>query len=102
MIVLEDRRSLAQDIDIAHNAGARLRLACGIAGIDARTLQRWKAHEGLVEGDGRPQAVRATPSHALSADECAQLLSVANEPRFASVPPARIVPMLADEGGIHR
>jgi putative transposase len=23
---------------------------------------------------------------------------VANEPRFASVPPARIVPMLADEG----
>jgi transposase InsO family protein len=98
MIVLEDRRSLAQDIDIAHNAGARLRLACGIAGIDARTLQRWKAHEGLVEGDGRPQAVRATPIHALSADERAQLLSVANEPRFASVPPARIVPMLADEG----
>ncbi len=98
MIVLEDRRSLAQDIDTAHKAGARLRLACGIAGIDARTLQRWKAHEGLVEGDGRPQAVRATPSHALSADERAHLLSVANEPRFASVPPARIVPMLADEG----
>ena len=98
MIVLEDRRSLAHDIDIAHKAGARLRLACGIAGIDERTLQRWRAHEGLVQGDGRPQAVRATPSHALSADERAHLLSVANEPRFASVPPARIVPMLADEG----
>ena len=98
MIVLEDRRSLAHDIDIAHKAGARLRLACGIAGIDERTLQRWNAHEGLVQGDGRPQAVRATPSHALSADERAHLLSVANEPRFASVPPARIVPMLADEG----
>ena len=98
MIILEDRRSLAQDIDIAHKAGARLRLACGIAGIDARTLQRWKAHEGLVQGDGRPQAVRATPSHALGEDERAHLLSVANEPRFASVPPARIVPMLADEG----
>jgi transposase InsO family protein len=98
MIVLEDRRSLAHDIDIAHNAGARLRLACGIAGINERTLQRWKAHEGLVQGDGRPQALRATPSHALSADERAQILSVANEPRFASVPPARIVPMLADEG----
>ena len=65
MIILEDRRSLAQDINTAHKAGARLRLACGIAGIDARTLQRWKAHEGLVEGDGRPQAVRAAPSHAL-------------------------------------
>ncbi len=98
MIALEDRRSLAQDIDIAHKAGARLRLACDIAGIDERTLQRWKAHEGLVQGDGRPQAVRATPSHALSADERAKVLSVANEPRFASVPPARIVPMLADEG----
>jgi putative transposase len=26
------------------------------------------------------------------------VLRVANEPRFADVPPARIVPMLADEG----
>jgi transposase InsO family protein len=34
----------------------------------------------------------------LSAEERAKLLSVANEPRFCAVPPARIVPMLADEG----
>ena len=98
MIALGDRRSLAHDIDTAHSAGARLRLACGIVGIDERTLQRWKAHAGLVGGDGRPQAVRPTPSHALSPNERAQLLCVANELRFASVPPARIVPMLADEG----
>jgi len=98
MIGLEDRHSLAHDIDTAHDAGARLHLACDIAGIDERTLQRWKAQAGLVKGDGRPQAVRPVPSHALSPDERAQLLSVANEPRFASVPPARIVPMLADEG----
>ena len=38
------------------------------------------------------------PRHALSQAERAQLLRVANEPRFAAVPPARIVPMLADEG----
>jgi transposase InsO family protein len=38
------------------------------------------------------------PSHALSPQERAALLAVANEPRFAAVPPARIVPMLADEG----
>ncbi len=63
-----------------------------------RTLQRWKAHEGLIAGDGRPQAVRPVPSHALSEAERAELLRVANEPRFAAVPPARIVPMLADEG----
>ena len=98
MIALEDRRTLAHDIDAARSAGARLRLACGIAGIDVRTLQRWRAHAGLVGGDGRPQAARPTPSHALSPDERAQLLCVANEVRFAAVPPARIVPMLADEG----
>ena len=98
MIDLEDRQALARDIDAAHSAGARLRPACETAGIDARTLQRWKGKEGLTAGDGRPQAVRPTPGHALSPEERAALLAVANEPRFASVPPARIVPMLADDG----
>jgi putative transposase len=98
MIGLEDRRTLAQDIDTAHASGARLRLACEIAGIDERTLQRWKAQQGLVQGDGRPHALRPPPAHALSADERAAVLRVANEERFAAVPPARIVPMLADEG----
>jgi putative transposase len=98
MIGLEDRQALAQDIDTAHAAGARLRPACEIAGVDVRTLHRWRAQDGLTAGDGRPQAVRSTPSHALSPAERAALLAVANEPRFASVPPARIVPMLADEG----
>jgi putative transposase len=98
MIGLEDRQALARDIDVAHAAGARLRPACEVAGIEARTLQRWKAQQGLTQGDGRPQAVRPVPSHALSPEERAQLLAVANAPRFAAVPPARIVPMLADEG----
>jgi transposase InsO family protein len=98
MILIEDRRSLAAHIATAHGAGARLRLACQVAGIDERTLQRWKAHAGLTEGDGRPQAARPTPSHALSEQERMRMLEVANEPRFCAVPPARIVPMLADEG----
>ena len=98
MIGLEDRQALARAIDTAHAAGARLQPACDVAGIDVRTLQRWKARLGLTSGDGRPSAVRPTPSHALSPAERAALLAVANEPRFASVPPARIVPMLADEG----
>ena len=98
MIGLEDRQSLSQGIGVAHAAGARLHLACGVAGIDLRTLQRWKAHEGLTSGDGRPQAARPPPSHALSDAERAELVRVANEPRFAAVPPARIVPMLADDG----
>ena len=98
MIGLEDRQALAQDIEAAHTAGARLLPACEIAGIDVRTLQRWKTQQGLTSGDGRPQAVHPTPSHALSQAERAALLAVANEPRFAAVPPARAVPMLADEG----
>ena len=98
MIGLEDRQALAQDIHRAHVAGARLRVACEIAGIELRTLQRWKGVDGLIRGDARPLAVRATPRHALSEAERAQVLAVANAPRFAAVPPARIVPMLADEG----
>ena len=98
MIGLEDRQSLTREINAAHKAGARLHLACETAGIDVRTLQRWRAHDGLVSGDGRPMADRPTPAHALSAAEREAVLRVANEPRFADVPPARIVPMLADEG----
>ena len=98
MIGLEDRQALARDIHAAHVAGARLMLACEMAGTELRTLQRWKVVDGGIRPDGRPLAVRAIPKHALSEAEQAQLLAVANEPRFAAVPPARIVPMLADEG----
>ena len=98
MIGLEHHQALGRDIHTAHTAGARLKLACETAGIELRTLQRWQAADGLVRGDGRPQAVRARPPHALSEAERAQLVAVPNEPRFAAVAPARIVPMLADEG----
>jgi transposase InsO family protein len=97
MISLEDRQMLARDLAIAHTTGARLKPACAIVGISVRTLQRWQATDG-IRGDGRPQAVRPIPVHALSEVERAKLLAVANEARFADVPPARIVPMLADEG----
>ena len=98
MIGLEDRQYVAREIEVAHRAGARLKPACEVAGIDVRTLQRWKAHEGLKNGDRRPFAERPRPDHALSEDERQELLRVANEPRFAEIAPARIVPMLADEG----
>lgn len=89
---------LARDVEQAQRNGARLRLACEIAGLNARTLQRWKAGAGLQRGDGRPNAVRPAPARALSAAERERVLQVANEPRFADTPAARIVPMLADEG----
>ena len=98
MIRLDDRRRMAAAIDEAHGAGARLAPACELAGIDVRTLQRWRSGAGLVDGDRRPQAVREAPAHALTQAERDELVRIANEPRFAEVPPARIVPMLADEG----
>ena len=98
MIALEDRRQMVQWVEAACCDGARFRLACEVAGIDARTVQRWKAGDGLERGDARPEANRPTPSHALSAEERQRILEIANEPRFAELPPARIVPMLADEG----
>jgi transposase InsO family protein len=98
MIGLEDRRNIAQGIEMAHRSGARLDKACEVAGIDVRTLQRWKAGDGLLAGDRRPEAVHPTPAHALTPQERQRLLEVANEPRFADMPPARIVPALADEG----
>jgi putative transposase len=102
MIRLEDRQTLVSDIDTAREAGARLALACDIAGIDERTFQRWKAGEGLLRGDGRPLAARPTPAHALTESERAAILALANEPRYAELPPAGIVPALADEGTLYR
>jgi hypothetical protein len=99
MIRLDDRQKLAQAIEHAQAAGARLKPACKLAGIDVRTSQRWKAGDGWVPGDKRPDALHPRPAHALSRAERAEILRVANEPRLAEVPPARIVPMLADEGG---
>jgi putative transposase len=98
MILIADRRSLAQDIQDARDAGARLELVCQVAGIDAHTLQRWISHEGLTKGDGRPAALRPTPAHALCEDERAKLVRLADETRFCVVPPERIVPKLADKG----
>jgi len=98
MTRLEDRRTLAHDIERACAAGARLVPACALAGVDPATLRRWRAGDGLARGDRRPDAHRPTPPHALTAAERARIVAVANEPRFAETPPARIVPALADEG----
>jgi putative transposase len=52
MISLEDRQLIAQHVEQAHRDGARLKAACALAGIDARTLQRWRAGAGMP--DRRP------------------------------------------------
>ena len=94
----EDRRTLVAEIAEACAAGARLAPACALAGIDVRTFQRRREGDGQVRADRRPEAIRPRPAHALGGAERARVVALANEPRFASTPPARIVPAPADEG----
>lgn len=98
MIHVEDRQHIAKYIQEAHTSGARLCKACKLTGIDVRTFQRWQVKNGLQCGDNRPLADRSSPSHTLTDEEREAIIAVVNEPRFADVPPARIVPTLADEG----
>lgn len=97
MTSLAEREQLVQWVDEAVVAGARVAPACIEADLSVRTYQRW-THGDSVKADARPQAVRPMPANKLSADECAAIVAIANETRFASAPPSQIVPRLADEG----
>ncbi len=77
--------------------GARYAQACRVAGITHRTFQRWFC-DGQLKPDGRPSALRPEPANKLTENERAQVLRVCSEAEFASLPPSRIVPMLADRG----
>lgn len=84
------------DIEAAKAQGAPLVEVCAMVGVSLRTYRRWKGGEGE---DGRPGAQRPEPAHKLSEAEREAIVTVCNEPRFASLPPSQIVPRLADEGG---
>ena len=88
-----DRQHAVALVKDAHQAGARLNRACAELGIGMNTYRRWAT--GIE--DGRPQAVRASPSHALSAAERQAILHTCHRPEFASLPPAQIVVRLLDE-----
>ena len=100
MTRLEDRQTLIGQIAEARGNGARQAPACALAGIDPRTIQRWRKNDGLTRGDRRPDAIRPAPSHALTEEERARIVEVANEPRFAEVPPAASNPNSPSANGI--
>ena len=97
MISAPDRQAAVSLITEARTQGARLARACAETGITVRTFERW-TRDGAVRSDRRPAAPRPAPANRLSDEERAAILRVVNEPRFASLPPTQIVPMLADEG----
>jgi transposase InsO family protein len=85
-------------IDEACAAGACRERACAVLGISLRTLQRWRAPEGLREDARAAAAQRRLPANRLSEAERQAILEVANQRQFADRPPSQIVPALADQG----
>lgn len=88
-----DRQQLMILVQEAVDSGASLTNACQRVGLSQRTLQRWR----MASDDRRATSPRPVPKNKLSAEEVQQVLAVCHEPRFASLPPAQIVPRLADE-----
>lgn len=97
MIALSQRQEMVADIEQAQRDGVVLAAACAELGMSVRTLERWK-QSGAVRADGRPGAARPEPAHKLSEEERRRMLAICHEARFADLPPAQIVPQLADEG----
>ena len=83
MTRLEDRQNLVRTIEQARLSGARVASACDLAGINRRTPGVGAPVMASTQGDRRPDAVRPTPSHALSEAERARIIAVVNESRFA-------------------
>ncbi len=79
----------------AVDAGARQDKACEIAGVDARSLQRWRG-QGI--GDDLRAGPKTAPSNKLTTKEQQLILDVANLPEHRDLTPKQIVPKLADDG----
>ncbi len=81
-------------IDEAVRSGARLRSACRELGLSARTIQRWRGHDG---GEDRRHGPRTVPANKLSVEERQKILETVNSPEFRDLSPNQIVPRLADQ-----
>jgi len=76
-------------------SGARQQTACDAMGLDPRTVQRWRMSKASTDLRSGP---KTRPRNALSEHERADLLKIANSPKYRSKSPKQIVPLLADEG----
>jgi putative transposase len=90
-----ERNEIVSLINEAREAGARQSAACEVTGISAKTFQRWSLSGNV--NDGRLNA-KHEPVNKLTALERQRIITVANEPEYANLPPSQMVPKLADEG----
>jgi putative transposase len=82
-------------IDEAVVAGARVEAACEVAGVDARTVQRWRARP---DGDDQRRGPRSRPGNQLTPHEEAEALALATSAEFRALSPHQLVAKLADLG----
>jgi transposase InsO family protein len=94
-----DRRKALEILDAGMAAGARSFELATLLGVGLSTLQRWRRQfAGDGDGhDGRKSSHRLV-SHRLTDEERQRILLTCNQPEFAALPPAQIVPALADRG----
>jgi putative transposase len=101
LIVPRDRHLAISLIDEAVTAGARYVKACEVLEVNVRTLQRWKktlADQRSLEDKRKAAAAERTPANKLSDEERKAILTVCHQVEYQSLPPAQIVPRLADNG----
>jgi putative transposase len=80
-------------VEEAVKGGARLESACKEAGIDARTVQRWRRDP---EGEDRRRGPHGRPGNALSAEEEQDIVDLLTSPEYVDLSPNQVVPKLAD------
>lgn len=91
----EEREYILAIIDEACEAGATQQSACKVLEITPKTLQRWR--KGILTEDRRTTR-KIIPHNKMSVEEEEKILKVINQNRYAYYSPAKIVPLLADEG----
>ena len=80
-------------IDEAVSAGARRARACEVAGLDTRTVKRWR---NRPDGDDLRHGPTTRPANALTTEEEAKIVEIATAPEFVGLSPHQLVPKLAD------
>ena len=86
----------AECISLIHEAvanGARKLQACEMLELEIRTIERWE--KNLEDKRCGPKKI---PTNALTEEERARVIKVANSAEYANLPVCQIVPTLADKG----
>lgn len=91
----DERLEIIEWVKQAQLSGARQSKACEIVCISEKTLQRWRRPDNHEDGRIAPKRI---PSNKLSELEIKRIILTANQEEYASLPPCRIVPKLADKG----